>query len=387
MGPGRGRRDQREVLVGRARVAHLEADRTADLDDVAGGERADLRIGADHSADQEVAAFVLVGVLVHGDADQQPALDQLPVLFRQVGDDLLQFGQRGRAGQLVQDVLLGPGDHHGRADGPGALAHHGRGHHRPAEAALRRRPESTISPSAKSRVVPRPPCPVTSPPTSGRPGQHLAGSLDERVDGKAVRVGQQHGHHVVVSGLRHADDREARRASGSAPGNFSVSSRNGSTRASGSLAAQALTALEPSTPWLPPMTPGAPQPMTLGVPAISIARRAAGSTASGSGARHEDEAPGPEDRRAARPPALTAELRRLDQIRPDGQAITEARHRVRLPSTASPVITVYHSATDDATWARSAGEGGDRRRRSVTGTVPLRRTTRPSSDAEPKIPA
>ena len=74
---------------------------------------------------EEVAALVPFGVLVHGDADLQAGGDQFAVLLVQRADDLLQPGEGGLPGELEQQVLLGPGDHHGRADRAAALADHG----------------------------------------------------------------------------------------------------------------------------------------------------------------------------------------------------------------------------------------------------------------------
>lgn len=189
-------------------VAHLEAHRTADLDHVAGGEGPRLGVGADHPADQEVAALVLLGVLVHRDADQQPALDHRALFVRELGHDLLELGQRGGARQLVQDVVLGLGDGHRRADRPGALADQRRGHDRTAEQHADRARVDDLAVGEEPRGA--------APALAGgqaaddrQARQDLTGPLDEGVHREAVGVGEQDGDDVVVPGLGHADHGEA----------------------------------------------------------------------------------------------------------------------------------------------------------------------------------
>ena len=62
-----------QLLVGRRRVPQVEADRLAHLDAVPNGQRARVRVDADHAADQEVALPVLALVLVDDAAHLQPS--------------------------------------------------------------------------------------------------------------------------------------------------------------------------------------------------------------------------------------------------------------------------------------------------------------------------
>ena len=79
-----------QVLVGAVGVADLELDGRPDLGDGADGEVPGLRVGAEHVADQEVAAPEGVLLLVDHLAHVEPVLDQLAVVRREGGDDLAQ---------------------------------------------------------------------------------------------------------------------------------------------------------------------------------------------------------------------------------------------------------------------------------------------------------
>ncbi len=84
-----------EVLVGRLRVADLEADRTADLHDVPDGHRLPFGVDAQDAPDEEVAPFVAFGVLVHGHADLEAAGHQFAVVLV---EELTMSSRRARAG-------------------------------------------------------------------------------------------------------------------------------------------------------------------------------------------------------------------------------------------------------------------------------------------------
>ena len=113
-----------EVLARARRVAHLEPHGLPDLDDLADGHRPALLVGPDDAADEEVAAAVLVGVLVDRDAEVQPARRHLLLGGRQRRDDLDQPRVGGLARQLQQQVALRPRDDHRGPDGAAALADH-----------------------------------------------------------------------------------------------------------------------------------------------------------------------------------------------------------------------------------------------------------------------
>ena len=120
--PRHGGEQPVEVVARALRVAHLQLHGPADRDDVADDEAVPLRVDTDHAADQEVAETVLVGVLVHGDAELQAAADQRLLGGRELDEQLLELGRRGPAGEPEQHVAVGCSHRHRRPDRPAALA-------------------------------------------------------------------------------------------------------------------------------------------------------------------------------------------------------------------------------------------------------------------------
>ncbi len=98
-----------EVLPCACGVAHLEPHGLPDLHRVPHRDGSGVVVHPEYTADQEVAASVLVGVLVDRDADVQAAARKLLLLGGQRQDDLRQPGVRGGAGELVEDVAARPG--------------------------------------------------------------------------------------------------------------------------------------------------------------------------------------------------------------------------------------------------------------------------------------
>src|SRR5690606_39782196 len=148
------------------------------------------------AADQEVAAFVPFGVLVHGEPDLQPGGDQFAVVLVQVGDDVLQPGQGGLPGQFQQQVLLGAGDDHVGADRPAALADQG-GH---VDRAADQDTDGAFGVDlavGEETYGAAPLDSVGQPADQRQVAQHVHGALDEGVRGERVRVRQQDGHVVV----------------------------------------------------------------------------------------------------------------------------------------------------------------------------------------------
>ena len=115
-------REQRpEVLVGGGGVADVELDGLADGDLLADRDRAGLAVGADHVADEEVAAAELRSVLVDDDAEVQALLEQRALLVGRARGELAESLERGPPGELADEVALRLGHDVRVADRPAAL--------------------------------------------------------------------------------------------------------------------------------------------------------------------------------------------------------------------------------------------------------------------------
>ena len=91
-------------------VADLELQRLADLDVVADRDRADVGVGAQHVADEEVTAGEVGLVLVDDQPDREALAQQ--VAFGLVGGrgELLESLEGGLAAELDDQVAVGAGD-------------------------------------------------------------------------------------------------------------------------------------------------------------------------------------------------------------------------------------------------------------------------------------
>src|SRR5262245_24881388 len=101
--PGAGQ-EHAQVLVGAARVPHLELHGLTDLDDVTHRQRSGVLVAAEDVPDEEVAAAELVPLLVDDDAEMQSLPEQRPLLVTRRRGQLLQARERGLAAQLVHEV-------------------------------------------------------------------------------------------------------------------------------------------------------------------------------------------------------------------------------------------------------------------------------------------
>jgi NAD(P)-dependent dehydrogenase (short-subunit alcohol dehydrogenase family) len=117
-----------QVLIGRLRVPDVELDGLADLDLVAHRDGPRVGVGADHTADQEVAPARLGPVLVDDHAQLQALGQQLLIPGGQRGGHLAQPDQRRTPAELVDQAALGAGDDVRVPDGTAALGDQGMDH-------------------------------------------------------------------------------------------------------------------------------------------------------------------------------------------------------------------------------------------------------------------
>jgi hypothetical protein len=169
-----------QVGVGGVRVAHLQPHGRARLHEVAHDEAAGLPVGAQDGPYQEV---VVLGVLVHGDAQLQAGARERLVRRRQLGQHLLDPLQRRHAGELADDVAGRGGDGHGRTDRAAALADEG-----PHAAPLSSHPHGpagrTRAAATSSRVEPRRAAGAKPPHPAAR--QRASVGCEEAVGREAV---------------------------------------------------------------------------------------------------------------------------------------------------------------------------------------------------------
>src|SRR5690242_15344027 len=110
-----------EILVGGARVPDVELHGLAHRNLLADRQRARALVGTEQVADEEVAPAELGLVLVDDETDVQAAAQQLAFLFRGRAGELLEALDRRLPAQLLDEVLIAPGDDVGAADRTAAL--------------------------------------------------------------------------------------------------------------------------------------------------------------------------------------------------------------------------------------------------------------------------
>ena len=223
--------------------------------------------GAGDAADEEVAALVLLGVLVHRDAELQAPSDASagrPAVERRRGPPAASRSPACPASASSTLPSAAVTDH-GRPDRAAALADDGAAR-RPRRRAARprRRGRARAVDGTAGSTRPRP-APAGQSADQRQAGQRLVGELDEAVDRERPGVGEQDGDRVV--GVRGRAGRPRRAPSGAR----STSRWKVRTRAPGSTAAQTRPAGTISTPRPAPMTPAALQPMTAAAPSASQA--------------------------------------------------------------------------------------------------------------------
>ncbi len=230
-----------QLDVGGVGVADLQAHRPPDADEVAHHEAARLALGAEDAAHQVLG---LLGVLVGGDPEVEPGAGERLVGRGELGEHLLDAGERGGAGQLEQDVAGRPGHRHRRAHRAAPLADDGAAPRRRPAPRRRRRGRPPGRPAAAGSS-PRRPAPR---PARRRPAARRA----RRASGpRSRRRGSSTGRPAAPRPRRRRGARACPTTALPAVGLQHLEVERAQTCASGSAAAQTLTARRSSTPRRP----------------------------------------------------------------------------------------------------------------------------------------
>ncbi len=172
-----------QVFVGGPGIAHMELHGLARPDKVANPDRARLPIGADHVADQKIAARELVAIFADRAAEVQAVLDHFFLVGAECAECLVQLLEGRLAPQLGNDVLLGLGNDHRPADRPATLRYDRARRSGPWSSTATAPERSTCRPIS-NRFSPGPEPPLAMPPTAGTCGRSSFSRLSNTSAGK-----------------------------------------------------------------------------------------------------------------------------------------------------------------------------------------------------------
>ena len=184
------REEVEEILVSGVGVADMELHCLAGPDEVADGDHARFRIGADDIPDEKVASLETILILARDATDVERGADELAVGLAQFAIHLAEPFEGGPPPQLDDHVLLGTRDHHRPPDWTAAL-----GDHRPEPGAAA---DDHPNGPAIGEVAPRDERVAAGHPAAAghatddrHAGVILLHPRDEAVDGERERIGQK----------------------------------------------------------------------------------------------------------------------------------------------------------------------------------------------------